>query len=338
MASSDRCARQTIPPNIALVGCGAIARAFYLPALAMHRAKFGRIWLVDPSDRARATATTALPERQARLLVDVEDDIHLVIVATPNQSHFALAQEALSRGAHVLIEKPFVIWPEEGRRLVESAAGKHRVIAVNQTRRFFSLTRELRQRISEGTFGRLKSIVHREGTKLAWPFESGAAFAPGVERTGVIMDFGVHVVDFYHYLLQSRWTFISAIHDGFQGPEGLAEIELQADGAPVSIRLSRYHAQENVARLAFERAEIVFNVYDPSSYTIRPVSGSPVRVITGASPEENSHADLLLLNFLAASEGREVAVCDGASSLPVIDILDQAYCSARRYSATLGAV
>jgi predicted dehydrogenase len=331
-------ARRTVPPNIALVGCGAIARTFYLPALAKHRGEFGHLWLVDPNDRAVATASATVAGRQARQLTDVDDEIHLVIIATPNQLHCPLAHEALSRDAHVLIEKPFVIWPEEGRSLVEAAAAKSRVIAINQTRRFFSVTRDLRRRISEGAFGPLKSIVHREGTKLTWPFESGAAFAQGAQRTGVIMDFGVHVIDFYHYLLKPRWTLVSAIHDGFQGPEGLAEIELQADDAPVSIRLSRYHAQENAARLVFDRADIAFNVYDPNTYTIRPKSGSPVRVVGGADPEENSHADLLLLNFLAASQGREPVVCDAASSLPVIDILDEAYRFARHYSATLGAV
>jgi hypothetical protein len=43
----------------------------------------------------------------------------------------------------------------------------------------------------------------------------------------------------------------------------------------------------------------------------------------------------LLLNFLAASERREPAFCDPASSMPVIDILDEIYRSARRYPATL---
>ena len=246
--------------NIALIGCGAIARAFYLPALAKHRTRFCNLWLIDPSDHAVSIAASVAPGKQARQLADVDDEIHLAIIATPNHLHFPLAYEALSRGADVLIEKPFVIWPEEGRRLMEAAAANNRVIAINQTRRFFPLTRTLRRQIQEGEFGSLKSIVHREGTKLVWPFESGAGFAQGAQRTGVIMDFGVHVIDFYHYLLQPTWTLVSAIHDGFDGPEGLAEIELQADGAPVSIRLSRYHHQENVAHLVFERAEVSFNV------------------------------------------------------------------------------
>ena len=309
-----------------------------MPALARLRAAFGRIWLVDPNDGARAAATTVLRERPACRLVDVQDDIHLVIVATPNRSHGPLAHEALARGAHVLIEKPFVAWPEEGRRLVEAGAAANRVIAVNQTRRFLSLTGDLRRRIGEGAFGALRSIVHREGTKLTWPFESGAAFAKDAQRTGVIMDFGVHVLDFYHYLLRPGWTFVSAIHDGFDGPEGLAEIELRAGDAPVSLRLSRYHTQENVARLVFERAEVVFDVYDARTYSVRASSGKVMSITAEGAIEYSAYADAVLLNFVAASENREPAVCDAASSLPVIALLDEIYRGARRYPAELGSV
>jgi predicted dehydrogenase len=248
-----------------------------------------------------------------------------------------VANEALSRGCHVLIEKPFVTCPEEARRLAEAANVNLRVIAINQTRRFFPLASELRRQIDEGKLGSLRSIVHREGVRLSWPFESGAAFAPGAQRTGVIMDFGVHVIDFYHYLLRPKWTFVSAVHDGFCGPEGLAEIELRANDAPLSIRLSRYYPQENVSRLTFERAELSFNVYDATTYSIRTNSGKTTHfAIPRAGAEYGSHAEPLFLNFLAASEGREPAVCDAGSSLPVIVILDEIYRSARKFPATLG--
>jgi predicted dehydrogenase len=329
-----------MPRNIALVGCGAVARAFYLPVLAKHRAEFGHLWLVDPNDHALSSAASVVSGRQARRLLDVNDEIQLVIVATPNQLHFGLAQEALARGADVLIEKPFVMGPDEGRTLEAAAAATDRLIAINQTRRFFPLAHDLRRRINEGEFGSLKSIVHREGAKLIWPFESGAAFAKGAERTGVIMDIGVHVIDFYHYLLQQpEWTLVSAIHDGFRGPEGLAEIELYGNGTPVSIRLSRYYTQENVARLVFERAEISFNVYEAKTYSILWNSGkaTPFAAARG-STDYRSFAEPLLLNFLAASEKRESAMCDAASSLPVIEILDEIYRLARRYPAKLGSV
>lgn len=337
--AKGRGVNQTMTANLALVGCGAIAQDFYLPALARLRGEFGAFWLVDPSDHALRIAASIVPGRQARQLTDVGDDIHLVIVATPNHLHFPLACGALSRGADVLIEKPFVIWPEEGRKLMETAAANNRVIAVNQTRRFFNLARALRRQIMEGAFGSLRSIVHREGVKLIWPFESGAGFTRGAQRTGAIMDFGVHVIDFYHYLFQPKWTLVSATHDGFSGPEGLAEIELQADDAPVSIRLSRYHPQENAAHLVFEHAEVSFSVIDPKTYSIRWNSGKATIVATTRNGEDHgSLAEQVTLNFLAASQKREAAVCDAASSLPVIDVLDEIYRFARHYPATLGSV
>jgi UDP-N-acetylglucosamine 3-dehydrogenase len=328
-----------MPRNIALVGCGAIARAFYLPALAKHRAEFGHLWFVDPSDHAVSNAASVVPGSPAHKLTDVDDEINLVIVASPNHLHFQIAYEALSRGADVLIEKPFVICPKDGRKLVEAAAANGRVIVVNQTRRLFPIARDLRRRLGEGEFGALKSIVHWEGTKLNWPFESGAAFSRGAQRTGVIMDFGVHVIDFYHYLLEPTWTFISAIHDGFNGPEGLAEIELRANKVPISIRLSRYHAQENIAHLIFERADVSFGVFDSATYFVRSDSGKPKSFAIGnAKSEYSKHAESLLLNFLAATEKREPAICDARSALPVIDILDEIYRSARRYPENFGSV
>jgi len=329
----------SMTPNVALIGCGAIAQAFYLPAMAKHRALFGSVWLVDPSDRALSAAVSVLPGHTARRLTDVHDDIDLAIVATPNNSHFPLACEALSRGTNVLIEKPFVICPSEGRQLAEIALANNRVIAINQTRRLFPITLAMRRQIADGDFGCLKSIIHREGTKLMWPFESGAGFARSAQRTGVIMDFGVHVIDFYQYLLRPRWSFVSAVHDGFDGPEGLAEVELQANGSPVSIRLSRYYKQDNVVRMTFEGAEVSFSVFDTKSYFVKSASGRTTRIpVNQVAADNETPAEQVLLNFLAASDKRELAICDPASSMPVIDILDEIYRSASRYPATLGDV
>jgi hypothetical protein len=49
-------------------------------------------------------------------------------------------------------------------------------------------------------------------------------------------------------------------------------------------------------------------------------------------------AEPLLLNFIAAGEGRESAICDAASSLPVIEILDQIYRRAELYPSVIGIV
>ena len=153
------------------------------------------------------------------------------------------------------------------------------------------------------------------------------------------MDFGVHVIDFYHYLFQPNWEFVSATHDGFCGPEGLAEIELRANDAPVSIRLSRYHEQENVAHMFFERAEVTFDVYDSTTYSVHWKTGESVSIATNGNGAigYGDLAEHVLLNFFAASERREQAVCDAASALPVIELLDQIYLQAGLFPANLGA-
>jgi hypothetical protein len=118
----------------------------------------------------------------------------------------------------------------------------------------------------------------------------GAAFHNAAQRTGVIMDLGVHVIDFYEFLFHPNWNLVSATHDGFRGPEGLAEMELEANGAPISIRLSRYQQQSNVARITFDNAEIAINNVgglNMDTCTISDKSGS-TRYVT-ASPSIESY-------------------------------------------------
>jgi predicted dehydrogenase len=326
--------------NIALVGCGAIAQQFHLAALANRRHDFDKVWVIDPSDKARQIACSIVKAEQSAALADVADDLKFVIVASPNTNHFTAAWEALSRDAHVLIEKPFVIWPNEGRELVRLAAERNRIIAVNQTRRFFPHAQQLRRRILAGEFGALKRIAHNEGTKLNWPFLSGAGFAKDAKRTGVIMDMGVHILDFYQYLLDPTWVYGSAIHDGFKGPEGLAELRLEANDAPVSIRLSRYQKQENIAHLDFENARVQIGIFEPNAYSVSSKAGGVNRRIVVQSPPVDVAflSDRILSNFLAAATGREKAICEATSSLPVINILDQIYNRAKHYPETPGAV
>ena len=98
--------------NIALIGCGAISQLLYIPALAKSRRDFGRVWIVDPRARVLGATLAALGTAEiVNSLEQVTDEIALAIIAAPNGLHFHLAREALMRGAHVLIEKPFVVRP-----------------------------------------------------------------------------------------------------------------------------------------------------------------------------------------------------------------------------------
>src|SRR6185295_11727117 len=63
-------------------------------------------------------------------------DIELVIINTPNETHFEFASRALEAGKHVVVEKPFTVTSAEGKKLIELAQKKNRILTVFQNRRW----------------------------------------------------------------------------------------------------------------------------------------------------------------------------------------------------------
>src|SRR5437867_790440 len=92
--------------NVGLVGCGAVATGFHLPAVARNPRT--RLTALCDADRARAEACAhqfgaALVTTEVAPLLDAVD---LVIVATPPQATPHVAAAALRAGKAVLCEKP----------------------------------------------------------------------------------------------------------------------------------------------------------------------------------------------------------------------------------------
>ena len=61
-----------------------------------------------------------------------DDTIELVIVNTPNYTHFEYAKKALLAGKHVIVEKPFTVLVEEGEELIALAKQQQRLLSVYQ--------------------------------------------------------------------------------------------------------------------------------------------------------------------------------------------------------------
>lgn len=131
--------------RIGVIGCGEIARAAHLPALARLQAE----------DRARITAfDTDLARVQAasdEFGVAVGTDwrtepLDAVVVLVPPGPNAELATEALSRGLHVFCEKPPGRNLEQARRMARAAAATDRITMVGFNRRFNPLVRRAMDR------------------------------------------------------------------------------------------------------------------------------------------------------------------------------------------------
>jgi predicted dehydrogenase len=117
--------------RIGVIGAGWWATSYHLPALVAHpRAEVVAVVDLDVRKAEEAARRNGVPlafTDHRRLL---ETGIDGVVVATPHDTHFALARDALEAGADVLVEKPMVIDPEHGRELVRLARSRGRRLHV----------------------------------------------------------------------------------------------------------------------------------------------------------------------------------------------------------------
>lgn len=137
-------------------------------------------------------AAVAGSDGAAALIADPAID--LVIVATPNATHFPLAQAALEAGKHVLVDKPFAVTLEEADALIGLAADRDRLLSVFHNRRWDGDFLTVRQVLGSGALGEV--ILYeacwdrfRPAIKQGWR-EQGQG-----EGTGLLFDLGPHLVD-----------------------------------------------------------------------------------------------------------------------------------------------
>jgi scyllo-inositol 2-dehydrogenase (NADP+) len=126
-------------------------------------------------------------------------DIELVIITTPNETHFSFAEQALLKGKHVVLEKPLTITSKEALKLIEIAKTQNRILTVYQNRRYVSDFITIKEILGKKLLGEVHEFEshfdrYRPEAKVgAWREESG----PG---NGIFYDLGPHLIDQALYL------------------------------------------------------------------------------------------------------------------------------------------
>jgi len=148
-------------------------------------------------ERSKKQAHLSYPDIKSYDSVEalLEDDtIELVIVNTPNATHFDFTLKALQKGKHVLTEKPFTISPDQAKQLFEAAKKNGRYALPYQNRRFDSDFLSVKNVLDSGKLGRLVEVHFRfDRYKLA--IGPKAAKETPVPGAGVLYDLGPHVLD-----------------------------------------------------------------------------------------------------------------------------------------------
>src|SRR5690349_8058470 len=141
--------------NIAIIGCGGITLQNHLPGLALcPDVKVTALCDADATtlDLARQQTGVNITSTRYEDIVG-RDDVHAVIIATPNFLHKPIALAAIAHGKHVLCEKPLAMTYPDAREMAEAAdrAGVRHMTAF--TYRFVPAMRYLRHLADQGDLG-----------------------------------------------------------------------------------------------------------------------------------------------------------------------------------------
>jgi predicted dehydrogenase len=313
--------------RLAVVGCGAVAEYFHLPAAARVLER-DDLWLVDP-DRERARDLAARFGRVAQVVPDHRDlpDVDAAIVAVPNHLHADVAVDLLERGIHVLVEKPLAISTREGRRVVEAARG--RVLAVGNFRRLFPSTRLVAELVERKTCGRPIRFVAEEGFVYSWTTRSGFALDRARAGGGVLIDLGSHVLD--QLLLCLGPLDVHAYRDdAYGGIEADCLAELTGPGGVAgTVELSRTRELGSTLRIECEGGTIEAPLAHAGS--VRVTLSGEVDPTTHAPDAEwadggyGAAFEAQLRAFLRAIEGTGTAEVGGTDGVRVLELIEACY-------------
>ncbi len=85
-------------------------------------------------------------------------EIQGMVIATPAETHFRLAQEALLAGKHVYVEKPLVLEEEEAIELIALAGKQNRILMVGHLMQYHPVFVKLKELAASGELGRINYI------------------------------------------------------------------------------------------------------------------------------------------------------------------------------------
>lgn len=252
---------KNIKYNWATYGCGVIGNQL---AQAMQ-ALGGSLYSVGNRTHSKAVefaqkyGILKVYEKPEEMFTD--ENVDIIYISTPHNTHIPLLRKALSAGKHVLCEKSITLNSEELDEAVAIAKENNVVLGEAMTIFHMPIYRKLKELQDSGRFGKLNLIQMNFGSYKEYDMSN--RFFNRNLAGGAMLDIGVYALSF------TRW-FMSEAPDKVQSqvryaPTGVDEqagILLQnAQGEMASIILSLHSKQPKRGTISFDKAYIELYEY-----------------------------------------------------------------------------
>lgn len=181
------------PINTALCSFGMSGLVFHAPFISVNP-KFNFYGVLE---RTKNLAQEKYPNvKTFKTLDDLLDDknIELVIVNTPNITHFEFTKKAIIASKHVIVEKPFTATVKEAEELILLANEHNVILSVYHNRRYDSDFKTVQQVLNENLLGDILEVEFHYDR-----FDANLSYKAHKETptigVGSIYDLGSHVID-----------------------------------------------------------------------------------------------------------------------------------------------
>lgn len=181
--------------SMGFIGAGWIVENAHLVSYQKLGVKLGAVFDLD-LERAKKVAEK-FNIRFAYDSIDkfLNSGVNAIVIATPNFTHFKYAKDALSRGIHVLCEKPVTLKRQEAEELCKIAEENGVVFLPGFVNRFRSDIKKIYELLENGEIGNVESVeagwIRKNGVPRIGSWFTSKRLSGG----GTLIDIGTHVLD-----------------------------------------------------------------------------------------------------------------------------------------------
>jgi predicted dehydrogenase len=331
------------PLKVALVGCGAVARLYYTPALheleKVRSVQVAALYDPHPGNAARIAQNFPGAARLGELAELARVGVDLAIIASPPRYHAEQAIQLSQSGLSVLCEKPMAATVAEAEAMVEAAGAARRVLAIGLVRRFLPACQTIRSLLAQRVLGEIRSFHFIEGGRFRWPTESTTYFDRSVAIGGVLADIGAHLLDLLVWWIGEP-AEVHYADDAMGGTEVNCHIELKMPGGFGGlVRLSRDCELRSRCFIRGSEGWLSWSIDAPEELQLQFKGTEPV--VVGRLHEQDSSGGLpgagrrvrtfeqsfiaQLRNVVAAVRGQGEPLVTGRDALAGLRLVERCY-------------
>lgn len=273
--------------NWATLGCGIIANQ-----LAEAMKKEGRA-LYAVANRTHEKAVSFAEKYGIFKVYDnmedifLDDNVDIIYISTPHNTHISYLLEALKRGKHVLCEKSITLNSEELKKAIDLASENHVILAEAMTIYHMPLYKKLHDIAAENILGELRFIQMNFGSYKEYDM-TNRFFNPNLAG-GALLDIGVYALSFIRYFMtETPDQIVSQVKLAPSGVDEQAGILLMNQHEEMaSVSLSLHAKQPKRGMIAYEKGCIEIYEYPRADKAIITYTESGAQeIITAGNTED----------------------------------------------------